>query len=141
MSDPNKRWSWRATTGRATGSGVVAGAGAAVVGSIAGPGVSVVGAVLVGAFTFGGSVVSDALGHCLDDPFGGPQGFGSGALYGAVVGGTLFVVLAFLALNQLAAHPERLVTDLVAVGAFSGFLAGLSHSLLNDLRAAERMRG
>jgi len=134
MSNLYKRHPARASMGHATGSAVGTAAGAAVVALVVAPPLwFIVAAPTVCAIA--GSLLGDYLGYRWDDPFG-EVSFGSAALYGAVVSGTLFTVLCFLALGQLAAHLDRLAQNLSGIAALVGFLSALSRNLISDIRSA-----
>lgn len=134
-----KRWSWKSTFGKAGIAAVAAGVVAAIGTAIIGPGALIMGALtLVGGLA--GGIGGDAWGYHCDDPFDESDSFGSAALYTSVVTGTLAALFDFLALNQLAAHPDLAKRGFVLIGALASFLGVASRSLIDDFRAANERR-
>jgi hypothetical protein len=89
----------------------------------------------VGGFVSG--FLGTAIGHWWDELPVGPEGIGSAALYTAVVSGFTSALLTGLLMERLAANPALVSRAIFGISALSAFLASLSASLLDDLRARE----
>lgn len=136
MSSFNKGgWSVGAVLGNGTG-GALGAALAAIATVSIGP---VAIPVLVGitaAGGFAGSALGNVIGHWWDQPPEKAQEFRSAALYTTVISGFLGVLFGSLASGRMTAQPELTLRGLFATSAVLGFLASMSRSLIDDLRAA-----
>ena len=140
MSNPNKpRW-WRKALGSGIGN-VVGFTVSAFAHTIIGPVGVGLDLLIGGSGAFAGGIVGSIAGQWLDEvlpfPDSRAQTVKSAILFTTVVCGAFSALLLALIVRRIGAdNPAAVTRAFFAVGALSGFLASMSLSLVDDLRAA-----
>jgi len=132
MTDREKRFHVKVMLARGLGAAIGVGAAAAVLNVITLPAFVLLSIALGAAGAAAGSMLGDYFGYLLDDTWLSRHA-GPSLLFNTVVSAVLGSLLFFLALDFFAQARTEPVVPLLAISAFSGFVASTSARLLETI--------